>query len=192
MARVQVEKVVKETEELKKRQATPDSPEALSCIPSLQLSDIPKQAAPIPTAVSTTAAGATLLTHDLFTNNVLYADVALPLTRVPARLLPLLPLFCRCVLRPHGRAVALNCGADTLKTSQNCFQNRYYNMCWGDCPSMTPPALCAALFSAMCASQPVVFVGSCSTFRVLVGVPCAVLYACPHLGAACHTHLDEE
>ena len=94
----QVEKVVRETEELKKRQATPDSPEALSCIPSLQLSDIPKEAATIPSEVSTTAAGATLLTHDLFTNNVLYADVALPLTRVPSRLLPLLPLFCRCVL----------------------------------------------------------------------------------------------
>lgn len=91
--------VVKSTEELKKRQATPDSPEALACIPSLQLSDIPKEAATIPTDVSTTTAGATLLTHDLFTNNVLYAEAALPLGRVPARLLPLLPLFCRC--DPH-------------------------------------------------------------------------------------------
>lgn len=96
---VQVTSVVKSTEELKKRQATPDSPEALACIPSLQLSDIPKEAATIPTDVSTTAAGATLLTHDLFTNNVLYAEAALPLGRVPARLLPLLPLFCRC--DPH-------------------------------------------------------------------------------------------
>jgi len=83
---VQVTSVVKSTEELKKRQATPDSPEALACIPSLQLSDIPKEAATIPTDVSTTAAGATLLTHDLFTNNVLYAEAALP-------------LFCRC--DPH-------------------------------------------------------------------------------------------
>lgn len=93
---LQVMAVVKSTEELKKRQATPDSAEALSCIPSLQLSDIPKEGGAIPTEVSKTAAGATLLTHDLFTNNVLYAETALPLGRVPARLLPLLPLFCRC------------------------------------------------------------------------------------------------
>ena len=33
-------------------QETPDSPEALNCIPSLQLSDIPKQAATIPTELS--------------------------------------------------------------------------------------------------------------------------------------------
>lgn len=92
---------MKETEELKKRQATPDSPEALACIPSLQLSDIPKEAASIPTAVSSADKGPTLLTHDMFTNNVLYADIALPLNRVPARLLPLLPLFCRCAATTH-------------------------------------------------------------------------------------------
>lgn len=37
--------------------------------------------------------------HDLFTNDVLYMDAALDLTRVPARLLPLVPLFCRWVAR---------------------------------------------------------------------------------------------
>ena len=93
---LQVKDVVEATKELKKRQATPDPPEALACIPSLQLSDIPKEAAAIPSDVSTTSGGTTLLTHDLFTNNVLYAEAALPLGRVPARLLPLLPLFCRC------------------------------------------------------------------------------------------------
>jgi Peptidase M16C associated len=96
---------VRETAELKQRQATPDSPKALACIPSLQLSDIPTEASKIPTEVSTTAAGATLLTHDLFTNNVLYAEAALPLTRVPVRLLPLLPLFCRCALLQLCHAV---------------------------------------------------------------------------------------
>ena len=42
-----------------------------------------------------TAGGATLLTHDLFTNDVLYLDVALDMRPLPRDLLPLVPLFCR-------------------------------------------------------------------------------------------------
>jgi len=33
---------VANTHELKRRQETPDAPEALSCVPALKLSDIPK------------------------------------------------------------------------------------------------------------------------------------------------------
>lgn len=75
-------------------QETPDPPEALSCMPSLQLSDIPREASTIPTDV-TSINDATLLTHDLFTNNVVYVEAALNLRTVPADLLPLVPLFCR-------------------------------------------------------------------------------------------------
>lgn len=50
--------------------------------------------AQVPTAVSKSE-GATLLTHDLFTNNVLYLEAALDMRGVPAALLPLVPLFCR-------------------------------------------------------------------------------------------------
>ncbi|BDA40898.1 Presequence protease, mitochondrial [Coccomyxa sp. Obi] len=91
-----VEAVIKETKELKERQETPDPPEALSCMPSLQLSDIPTEASTIPTDV-TSMNEATLLTHDLFTNNVVYIEAALNLRTVPAELLPLVPLFCRCL-----------------------------------------------------------------------------------------------
>lgn len=75
-------------------QETPDPPEALSCMPSLQLSDIPREASTIPTDV-TSINDATLLHHDLFTNNVVYVEAALNLRTVPADLLPLVPLFCR-------------------------------------------------------------------------------------------------
>lgn len=92
-----LEGVVKATQELKERQETPDSPEALACIPSLQLSDIPKKIATIPTAITDVEGGATLLAHDLFTNDVLYLDVALDMRPVPQALLPLVPLFCRCL-----------------------------------------------------------------------------------------------
>jgi presequence protease len=91
--KLQTLQVVKETKALKKRQETPDSLEALASIPSLQLSDIPTEVATIPTDI-TSVGSTTVLTHDLFTADVLYADVALPLSQVPARLLPLLPLFC--------------------------------------------------------------------------------------------------
>ena len=49
---------------------------------------------------------ATVLSHDLFTNDVLYAEVALNLRPVPTHLLPLVPLFCRCAALVHGGAAA--------------------------------------------------------------------------------------
>ena len=69
----EIEKVVADTEELKRLQETPDSPEALACIPALDITDIPKEAKSIPTDVSTVGA-TTMLTHDIFTNDILYAE----------------------------------------------------------------------------------------------------------------------
>jgi Zn-dependent M16 (insulinase) family peptidase len=69
--------VITSTSELKERQETPDAPEALACIPSLQLSDIPSTITKVPTDV-TSSNGATILSHDLFTNNVLYLEVRSP------------------------------------------------------------------------------------------------------------------
>lgn len=89
-----VDSIVHNTAELKERQETPDPPEALACVPCLQLSDIPKTVTKVPTAVEKTG-GTTVLTHDLFTNDVLYLEAALDMRVVPARLLPLVPLFCR-------------------------------------------------------------------------------------------------
>lgn len=80
-------------------QETPDPPEALSCMPSLQLSDIPREASTIPTDVASSH-DATILTHDLFTNNVIYAEAALDLRSLPSHLLPLVPLFCRFACTP--------------------------------------------------------------------------------------------
>ena len=92
---LQLEGVVQETQALKERQETPDSPEALTCMPSLQLSDIKKSITKVPTAISDTAGGSKLLAHELFTNDVLYAEAALDMSGMPAHLLPLVPLFCR-------------------------------------------------------------------------------------------------
>ena len=69
----EIEKVVEETAELKRLQETPDTPEALACVPTLAVSDIPKEAKNIPTDVS--SVGATqVLTHDIATSEILYAE----------------------------------------------------------------------------------------------------------------------
>ena len=66
--------IVANTHELRERQETPDTPEALQCVPTLQLSDIPRGITRVPTDI-TQQQGATLLTHNLFTNNILYMEV---------------------------------------------------------------------------------------------------------------------
>ncbi|KAK3265333.1 hypothetical protein CYMTET_25974, partial [Cymbomonas tetramitiformis] len=88
--------VVKSTASLKEKQETVDPPEALKCIPALALSDIPKEAKSLPSE-ATESQGATLLTHELFTNDVLYIEAAFDMRPVPQELLPLVPLFCRCL-----------------------------------------------------------------------------------------------
>ena len=67
-------------------------------MPTLLISDIPKEASSIPTALEESQ-GVTLLNHDLFTNDILYMEVALDMRPLPAGLLPLMPLFCRCNLQ---------------------------------------------------------------------------------------------
>lgn len=96
----QLEELVAATEALKARQEAPDTEEALRCMPHLALADIPKAPKPVPTSVATSIAGhegTTLLTHELATNEIVYAEALLDAQRVPVALLPLLPLFCRAL-----------------------------------------------------------------------------------------------
>lgn len=98
MSSDEAEQMVRATKELKARQETPEDPEKLKCVPSLSLEDLPREPKSVPTEVSDTK-GAETLAHDLFTNNILYADLLLDLRPVPSRLLPLVPLFCRSLTR---------------------------------------------------------------------------------------------
>ena len=96
MSEADLAAMVHATEQLKERQEKPDGPEVLKCMPSLLLSDMPRQPKSIPSELSKVH-GATVLSHELFTNDVLYAEALLDLQTVPARLLPLVPLFCRAL-----------------------------------------------------------------------------------------------
>ena len=89
--------VVEQTHLLKRIQETPDTPEALASIPALKLSDMPLRNKVIP--IEAMKIGDTrVLYHDLFTNGVVYLDLAFDLCRLPAELLPLVGLFSRALL----------------------------------------------------------------------------------------------
>jgi Zn-dependent M16 (insulinase) family peptidase len=97
LAEEQVAALISATQALRERQETPDPPTALATIPALDLGDIPREAATIPSAHEQRGR-ATLLRHELFTNSVLYAEAVLDLRRVPEALLPLVPLFSQALL----------------------------------------------------------------------------------------------
>lgn len=85
--------LVEETRRLQEAQTTPDSPEALASIPALGLQDLPRHNAPIPR--SEARLPEVCLSHELPTQGIAYATLLLPLTGLPQRLTPLLPLFAR-------------------------------------------------------------------------------------------------
>ncbi|OAY39086.1 presequence protease 1, chloroplastic/mitochondrial [Manihot esculenta] len=85
------------TQELRLKQETPDPPEALKTVPSLSLNDIPKEPIHVPTEVGDIN-GVKVLQHDLFTNDVLYAEVVFNMRSLKQELLPLMPLFCQSLL----------------------------------------------------------------------------------------------
>jgi hypothetical protein len=89
--------IAENTHLLKLRQETPDSPEALASLPFLKLSDLEKQSRTIPITASETQ-GVTTLHHDLFTNGILYLDLAFDLHALPKELLPLTDIFGRALL----------------------------------------------------------------------------------------------
>ena len=89
--------IIDTTRELKRRQETPDSPEALATIPSLALSDIDREskASPIERAQ---AAEVPVFYHDLFTNGIVYLDLGFDLHQLPQDLLPYAGVFGRLLL----------------------------------------------------------------------------------------------
>ncbi len=97
MSQGQLQAIIENTHELKRFQETPDSPEALATIPTLQLSDLDKENKRIPLDVSEYA-GCKVLYHDLFTNGILYLDVGFDLHNLPQDLLPYVSLFGRSLV----------------------------------------------------------------------------------------------
>ena len=99
--RLTLETVTESARELKHRQETPDSPEALATIPALSLADIDPNIKTIPIEIVGRRAGdprPTVFYHSLFTNNILYLDLGFDLHSLPTDLLPYAGLFGRLLL----------------------------------------------------------------------------------------------
>lgn len=96
MSDAEIEAVIAETHALKQMQERADPPEELAKIPTLTLADIERQGKNIPTAVHTLHA-ATILHHDLFTNEIVYLALVFDLKALPVELLPYVPLFGRAL-----------------------------------------------------------------------------------------------
>lgn len=102
MSAEEIEAVIATTRELKRRQETPDSPEALATIPSLTLADLDKKIRTFPLEEQRIS-GARLLWHELPTRGIVYLDVGFDMRALPSRLLPYMGLFDRALLEMGTR-----------------------------------------------------------------------------------------
>lgn len=88
--------IMRTTEELKRLQDTPDSPQALATIPVLSLEDIPKEAPVLPSEPLALASRA--FYHELATGGILYLDMGFSFAKLEGRLLPYVSLLGRFLL----------------------------------------------------------------------------------------------
>ncbi|MCY4526380.1 MAG: insulinase family protein, partial [Anaerolineaceae bacterium] len=98
----QLQDLKAEAEALRLAQETPDTPAALATIPLLRLEDLERQSPVVPVEEERLQ-GVPLLTHDLFTNGIVYLDLALNLRALPRKLLPWVPLFSAALLEMGTR-----------------------------------------------------------------------------------------
>ena len=84
--------IVKQTEQLKERQTTPDTPEQLASIPMLALSDISRTTEELPLEEKKVGK-ASVLFHSLFTNQIAYVNLYFDSAVVAQPLLPYLFLL---------------------------------------------------------------------------------------------------
>ncbi|MBN2401938.1 MAG: insulinase family protein [Spirochaetes bacterium] len=91
MSRDDILYLIKNTQELKQMQETPDSAEAVAAIPFLRLSEIDKKNRNIP--LSCEKKKVDLFYHDLSTNGILYFDLGLRINALPQKYLPYMTVF---------------------------------------------------------------------------------------------------
>ncbi|MBN1576625.1 MAG: insulinase family protein [Chitinispirillaceae bacterium] len=102
------ERYVRTTRTLLEQQKAPSPPEALALLPKLDISDLPRAGAKVPTALSA-AGDCPLHLHPLFTSGIVYLDLGFDLGHLPGNLIPYIPLYCEYTTR---------CGAAGLSYEQ--------------------------------------------------------------------------
>ena len=89
--------IYQETQRLLSLQSQKDDPAALAKLPRLTLADLPHKNEVLPNEV-VESGDRTVLFHDIFTNEILYLTIGFDLRQIPQNLIPLLPLYSRCLL----------------------------------------------------------------------------------------------
>jgi len=97
MGTEEIQDVMENTRTLRRLQETPDSPEALATIPMLDLEDLDRSNKKIPME-RRESSGTDILTHDIFTNGIVYLDVGFNLHGLDQGLLPYVRLFSKALL----------------------------------------------------------------------------------------------
>jgi presequence protease len=92
LSKEQLREIDEQAARLKEFQSGSDSAEAQASLPKLALADIPRQVETIPLTHGSLASVATL-THDLFTNGIVYVDLAFDIGHVPEDLQLYLPIL---------------------------------------------------------------------------------------------------
>jgi len=73
-----------------------DSPEAAAALPKLHVSDIPRQVETVPSVIRLLDR-VEVMEHDLFTNGIIYVDLAFDTSSVPEELQMYLPILGKCM-----------------------------------------------------------------------------------------------
>ena len=102
MSEAELRTLATHTAELIAAQGAPDDPEALAKIPRLALADLPRENRHIPLDKQYLG-GTRVLFHDLFTNGILYLDLAFNVRTLPDELVPYVPLLGRALLETGTR-----------------------------------------------------------------------------------------
>jgi len=89
----QIEQLIKDTENLKKRQMTPDTPEELNSIPKLSLDDVDKKAETF--AIEEKEGKVKTFFHPNSSNGIVYFNMMFDTTTIPQEKLPYLSLVAR-------------------------------------------------------------------------------------------------
>lgn len=97
-----IDTIVKNTELLKKKQETPDSPETLKVIPTLELSDIDKEAERLPLTVGKYNNN-TYLYSNIFTNKILYPTFLFNTKSVAEEDISYIPILARLLTRVNTK-----------------------------------------------------------------------------------------
>lgn len=133
-------RVESEQQRLAEYQETPDSPQDVARIPFLERSDVPREIERIDYE-ALQQEDVQIYRHDLFTNGIVYVDLAFALDDLPAELMPAVPFFTTAVTECGLPGVSYDQLSTQLALSCGGFGARCEVGCHADNPDRVVPLL---------------------------------------------------